>query len=52
MSRAAVYCRVSDPSESFENVSLQTQRDACVKHAQDNGYEVDARFCAGSTEGK
>jgi len=40
--KAAIYCRVSSPGESHDNVSLQTQREACLKYAQDKGYRVDA----------
>jgi len=43
---AAIYCRVSSPGESHDNISLQTQREACLKKAQDAGYRVDTeRIC-------
>src|SRR5438105_2060659 len=37
---AAVYCRVSTTDQKDEGTSLDTQRDACLAHAQQLGYDV------------
>jgi site-specific DNA recombinase len=39
---AAVYCRISSPGETHDNVSLQTQREACLKFGEEKGYHIDA----------
>ena len=38
--RAAIYCRVSTEDQEREGTSLQSQLDACLKLAQEQGYDV------------
>ncbi len=44
--KAAVYCRVSTEDQEREGTSLQSQREACLKKAQELGYEVPEEFTA------
>lgn len=39
--RAAVYCRVSTDDQQDNGTSLDSQLDACLKHARERGYVVD-----------
>jgi site-specific DNA recombinase len=41
--RAVIYCRVST-KDQVHNLSLPTQRKACVEYCQRNGYDVDKVF--------
>jgi len=38
--QAVVYCRVSTRRQEDEGTSLQTQEEACIRHAQELGYSV------------
>lgn len=38
--QAAVYCRVSTSGQAENGTSLESQRDACIKLAEDRGYQV------------
>ena len=42
--RAAIYCRVSTEDQEREGTSLDTQMSACLKFAEDNGYEVSPEY--------
>lgn len=37
---AIIYCRVSTRSQQEEGTSLETQAEACIKHAKSLGYQV------------
>jgi len=37
---ALIYCRVSTKNRQEEGTSLDTQADACVKHAESLGYTI------------
>ena len=39
--RAAIYTRVSTLAQEDEGSSLETQLEACIRYAVQNGYEVD-----------
>jgi len=39
--RAAIYTRVSTLAQEDEGSSLDTQQEACIRYAVQNGYEVD-----------
>src|SRR5271169_2050196 len=41
--RAVIYCRVST-RDQVQNLSLPTQRRACIEYCQRNGYDVDRVF--------
>lgn len=41
---AAIYNRVSTEKQSQEGLSLQTQREACIKYAQQQGYDVSDKY--------
>ena len=41
--RAVIYCRVST-KDQVQNLSLSTQRKACVEYCERNGYDVDRVF--------
>jgi len=41
---AAIYNRVSTEKQQEEGLSLQTQRDACVRYAKQNGYDVPEKY--------
>lgn len=41
---AAIYCRVSTDDQEREGTSLQTQLEACLKHAESKGYDVAYRL--------
>ena len=38
MPDAVLYCRVSTRHQAEEGTSLDSQRDACLKHAEEKGY--------------
>ena len=38
--QATVYCRVSTSGQAENGTSLESQRDACIKLAEDRGYQV------------
>jgi site-specific DNA recombinase len=38
--KAVVYCRVSTRNQKEEGSSLESQADACVKHAESLGYTI------------
>jgi len=40
MKNTAIYCRVSTEDQEREGTSLQSQKEACLKKAQELGYEV------------
>jgi len=42
--RAAIYCRVSTEDQEREGTSLQSQLEACLKKADELGYEVPKEF--------
>jgi len=42
--KAAIYCRVSTEDQEREGTSLQSQFDACLKLAEEKGYEVEERY--------
>lgn len=44
--KGAIYCRVSTEGQEREGTSLQSQQEACMKAAQEQGYEVPERFIA------
>ena len=35
-----IYCRVSSPDQAIEGTSLDSQKEACIKRANELGYEV------------
>jgi site-specific DNA recombinase len=41
---AAIYNRVSTEKQQQEGLSLQTQREACIKYAKQNGYDVPEKY--------
>jgi len=41
---AAIYNRVSTEKQQQEGLSLQTQREACIKYAKQNGYDVSDKY--------
>lgn len=41
---AAIYNRVSTEKQQQEGLSLQTQKEACIKYAKQNGYEVSDKY--------
>lgn len=41
---AAVYNRVSTEKQQQEGLSLQTQKEACIKYAKEHGYEVPDKY--------
>ena len=41
---AAIYNRVSTEKQQQEGLSLQTQREACIKYARQNGYDVSDSY--------
>ena len=41
---AAIYNRVSTEKQQQEGLSLQTQREACIKYAKQNGYDVPDKY--------
>jgi len=45
MSDAAIYCRVSTKAQAEHGSSLGSQRDACLKLAQEKGYAVPEEYC-------
>ncbi len=47
--KAAVYCRVSTEDQEKEGTSLRSQTEACLKFAQDKGYEVPEEFIIAET---
>ena len=38
--KAGIYCRVSSPDQAIEGTSLDSQKEACIKRANEFGYEV------------
>ena len=42
--KAAIYCRVSTENQEVEGTSLHTQLEACLKKAQELGYEVPEEY--------
>jgi len=42
--KAAIYCRVSTDNQEQEGTSLQSQREACLKKAQELGYEISEDY--------
>ena len=42
--RAAIYCRVSTDNQEKEGTSLDSQLEACLKKAEELGYEVPEGF--------
>lgn len=42
--KAALYCRVSTPSQESDGTSLTTQLDACRAYAVDHGYEITGEY--------
>jgi len=54
MKTAACYCRVSTEDQEREGTSLESQQEACLKKAQELGYQIDDGFliresCSGLT---
>lgn len=47
--KAAIYARVSTEDQEREGTSLQSQTEACLKLAQDKGYEVPEEFIIAET---
>jgi site-specific DNA recombinase len=45
MPDAAIYCRVSTKVQAEQGSSLGSQRDACLKLAQERGYTVPDGYC-------
>lgn len=41
---AAIYNRVSTEKQQQEGLSLQTQREACIKYAKQSGYDVSDEY--------
>jgi len=41
---AAIYNRVSTEKQQQEGLSLQTQKEACIKYARQNGYDVPEKY--------
>ena len=44
MPDAAIYCRVSTKAQAEQGSSLGSQRDACLKLAQERGYTVPEEY--------
>ena len=44
MPDAILYCRVSTRQQAEEGTSLESQRDACLKHAEEKGYSVPEEY--------
>ncbi len=44
MTRAAIYCRVSDQSQKDKGLGMESQLAACEKYAADQGWTVVARY--------
>jgi len=44
MPNAVLYCRVSTRRQVEEGTSLESQRDACLKHAEEKGYSVPEEY--------
>ncbi|MCJ7511209.1 MAG: recombinase family protein [Dehalococcoidia bacterium] len=44
MPDAILYCRVSTRQQAEEGTSLESQRDACLKHAEQKGYSVPEEY--------
>ena len=44
MPDAILYCRVSTRQQAEEGSSLESQRDACLKHAEEKGYSVPEEY--------
>lgn len=42
--KAAIYNRVSTEKQQQEGLSLQTQRDACIRYTKENGYDVSDKY--------
>jgi len=42
--KAAIYCRVSTEDQEREGTSLISQKEACLKKAQELGYTVSEEF--------
>ncbi len=42
--KAGIYNRVSTENQELEGTSLQSQLDACLKLAEEKGYEVEERY--------
>jgi len=42
--KAAIYNRVSTEKQEKEGLSLQTQREACIKYAEQQGYDVSDEY--------
>jgi len=42
--RAAIYCRLSTEDQEREGTSLDSHLEACLKKAQELGYEVPEEF--------
>ena len=42
--KAAIYCRVSTENQAVDGTSLGSQKEACLKKAQELGYEVPEEF--------
>jgi site-specific DNA recombinase len=38
--KAAIYCRVSTQDQQDQGTSLDSQREACLKKAEELGYQV------------
>ena len=44
MPDAVLYCRVSTRQQAEDGTSLESQRDACLKHAEEKGYSVPEEY--------
>ena len=49
MKRAAIYCRVSTEDQEREGTSLDSQLEACLKKAEELGYEVSEEHTISET---